>query len=121
MYNRKIIFGAACLGMLLFGIALITLGAVAPDLRDKLKLDDISAGMLFSILPFGILAGSLLFGPIADRYGYRIMLSLSCLLLFAGFEGIAYAPSKELLIVFVLLAGFSGGVVNGATNALVSD
>jgi FHS family glucose/mannose:H+ symporter-like MFS transporter len=121
MFNRKIIFGAACLGMLLFGIALITLGAVVPDLREKLKLDDISAGMLFSILPFGILAGSLLFGPIADRYGYRVLLALSCLLLFAGFEGIAFAPTKNLLIVFVLLVGFSGGVVNGATNAVVSD
>ncbi len=121
MYKRKIVFGAACLGMLLFGIAMITLGSVVPDLREKLKLDDESAGMLFSILPFGILAGSLLFGPIVDRYGYGILLTLSCLLLFAGFEGIAYAPSQNLIRIFVLLVGFSGGIVNGATNAVVSD
>jgi MFS transporter, FHS family, glucose/mannose:H+ symporter len=121
MYNRKIVFGSACFGMLLFGIALITLGAVVPDLRQKLGLDDISAGMLFSVLPFGILAGSLLFGPITDRYGYRILLAVSCFLLFAGFEGIAFAPSKSLLTLFVLLAGFSGGIINGATNAVVSD
>lgn len=121
MYKKRLVFWAACTGMLLFGIGLITLGSIIPDLREKLKLDDVSSGMLFSILPFGILAGSLLFGPIVDRYGYRILLAVSCLLLFTGFEGIAYAPSQSLIRIFVFLVGFSGGVINGATNTLVAD
>ena len=55
MYNKKMVFWSACLGMLLFGIALITLGSIAPDLKEKLLLNDIAAGTLFSILPLGIL------------------------------------------------------------------
>lgn len=120
-YNKKIVFWAACLGILLFGIALITLGSIIPDLREKLGLSDIAAGTLFSILPFGILTGSLLFGPVVDKSGYKLLLSLSCLLLFAGFEGVAFSSSQELLKIYIFFIGLGGGAVNGATNALVSD
>jgi MFS family permease len=109
------------MGMLLFGVAMITLGSVVPDIRMKLSLDEVSAGTLFSILPIGIMAGSLLFGPLADRNGYRILLAVSCIILFAGFEGVAFSGSVGLLRLFVLLIGIGGGAVNGATNALVSD
>ncbi len=121
MYKKRVVFWAACAGMLLFGICLITLGSVAADLREKFQLDEISAGTLFSILPLGILTGSLLFGPIVDKYGYRILLPASCLFMFFGFEGIAYAPSTILLKICIFLFGFGGGAVNGSTNALISD
>jgi len=121
MYKKRVVFWAACAGMLLFGICLITLGSVAAALREKLQLDEISAGTLFSILPLGILTGSLIFGPVVDRYGYRLLLSASCLFMFFGFEGIAYAPSISLLKIFIFLFGVGGGAINGSTNALVSD
>ena len=121
MYKKRLVFWAACFGMLFFGICLITLGSVVHDLKEKYRLDDISSGTLFSILPFGILGGSLLFGPFCDKYGYKILLALSCFLMFAGFEGIAYAPSHLVLKVCIFLFGLGGGSVNGATNALVSD
>jgi MFS family permease len=121
MYNRRVVFWSACLGMLLFGIALISLGSITPDLKEKLSLDDFAAGTLFSILPLGILTGSLLFGPIADKYGYKILIFLSCILLSAGFEGIAFTESSGLLKAAIFLIGLAGGAINGATNALVSD
>ena len=121
MFNKKVVFWAACSGILLFGIGLITLGSVAPDLKSKFKLDEISSGALFSIMPFGILTGSLLFGPICDKYGYKILLIVSCLLLFTGFEGIAYSPSQSLLKISVFFFGLGGGAINGATNGVVSD
>jgi FHS family glucose/mannose:H+ symporter-like MFS transporter len=120
-YNRKIVFWAACAGMLLFGICMITLGSIASDLRTKLQLNEMESGALFSILPIGILAGSFIFGPIADRYGYRLLLVISALGLFTGFEGLAFTLSSGLLKLFILLIGIGGGAINGATNALVSD
>ncbi|MGI8583170.1 MAG: MFS transporter [Chitinophagaceae bacterium] len=121
MYNKKLVFLSAYIGMLLFGMGLTTLGAVAPELKEKFHLDEMEAGTLFSILPFGILAGSLLFGPIADRYGYKWLMIISCIALCLGFEGIAYASSLFLLKVAVLIFGVGGGVINGATNAMVAD
>lgn len=107
--------------MLLFGICLITLGSVALELREKLQLDSLGAGALFSILPLGILAGSLLFGPIADKYGYRLLLTVSALLVAGGLEGIAFSPDSGWMKLFIFFFGLGGGTLNGATNALVAD
>lgn len=114
-------FIAACAGMFLFGITLITLGSVATDLKSKFQLNGIDAGTLFSILPFGILVGSLIFGPVCDRYGYKLLLILACIGMFAGFEGIAYSHSLYLLKISIFIFGVGGGIVNGATNAVVAD
>lgn len=121
MFNKRVVFWSACAGMLLFGICIITLGSVVADLRLKLNLDEISSGTLFSILPIGIVAGSMLFGPIADRNGYKILLTISAVIMSAGFFGIAFTSSGMMLKFFILLVGLGGGSINGATNALVSD
>jgi FHS family glucose/mannose:H+ symporter-like MFS transporter len=121
MFKNKIVFGAACIGMLLFGITLITLGAVVPQLNEKFQLNEISSGTLFSILPFGVLTGSLIFGPICDKYGYKMLMVVSCICMFIGFEGIAYAPDLSLLKICIYLFGLGGGAINGATNALVAE
>jgi FHS family glucose/mannose:H+ symporter-like MFS transporter len=121
IYNKRVVFWAACAGMLLFGVSMITLGSVASELREKLKLNELASGTLFSILPLGIIAGSFIFGPVADKYGYKILLAISSLCLFAGFEGLAFTLSAGMLKLFILLIGIGGGAINGATNALVSD
>lgn len=121
IHSTKLIFTCACLGMLLFGISLITLGSVAAPLREKFQMDAMASGTLFSILPIGILAGSLFFGPFSDHYGYKVILLTSCFFIFTGFQGIAYAPSLSLLKFCIFLFGFGGGAINGATNAVVAD
>ena len=119
--RRNLIMIITSAAIFLFGGGLITLGSVMPDIKATFLLDDIGVGSIFSILPFGILTGSLLFGPIADRFGFRIMLSVSCLLMGAGMLSLAYTDSFTLLRFGVLLFGIGGGAVNGGTSAIVSD
>jgi len=121
MKTNKLVFYSACLGMLLFGMVMITLGSILPSVVQKFSLAEIEAGSLVSILPFGILAGSILFGPIVDRYGYKSLLIVCSLLVLLGMEGIAWADTLTILNISVFLIGFGGGVLNGATNALVAD
>lgn len=121
MYKRALIFSAACVSIFIFGAGLTTLGSVAFILKERFNLNDIAAGTLFSILPSGILAGSLLFGPISDRYGYKLMLAISCICMFAGFEGIAFAKSLPVLKGSVFLFGLGGGAINGGTSAVMAD
>lgn len=121
MYNRRLAFGVACLGMLLFGVVLISLGSILPGLTEEFRLDDIAAGSLAALLPAGILSGSVVFGPIADRYGYRALLVTCTLVVSLGLEGIAFAGSLAQLRIALFVLGCGGGVLNGATNALVAD
>jgi MFS family permease len=121
MYRRNLVFAAACLGMLLFGIVFLSLGSVNNMLAERFHLDDSSIGTLTALLPFGILAGSLIFGPIVDRFGYKWMLIVCALMVFAGLEGMAFADSRGFIQFFIFLIGFGGGVLNGATNALAAD
>ena len=64
MYNKKVVFGAACVGMLLFGMVMLSLGTINTFLTDKFSLDTITVGSLAALLPLGILIGSLIFGPV---------------------------------------------------------
>jgi MFS transporter, FHS family, glucose/mannose:H+ symporter len=121
MFNRKYVFIAACIGMLIFGIVMAVLGAVLPSVIQKFDIDTIDAGSLFLLLTFGMLLGSIIFGPVVDRYGYKALLILCTLFIFLGIEGIAFAPTMGVLRLSLFIIGFAGGVINGGTNALVSD
>jgi FHS family glucose/mannose:H+ symporter-like MFS transporter len=121
MYNKKMVFIAACSGMFIFGIIMTTLGAILPSVMDEFQIDKINAGSLMSFLSIGILISSMIFGPIADRYGYKYLFIICTALILIGMEGIAYSPSFGWLRLFIFLIGFGGGVLNGGTNALVAD
>jgi len=121
MTSRRAIFACACLGMLTFGIVLTILGAVLPSVIERFSIDKAQAGSLFLQMTFAILTASLVFGPMADRYGYKGMLLLATALIAAGLEGIAFAGSIGMLRTSIVLIGFGGGLVNGGTNALVAD
>lgn len=121
MTSRRAVFACACLGMLTFGIVLTILGAVLPSVIERFGIDKAQAGSLFLLMTFAILAASLVFGPMADRYGYKGMLLLATALIAAGLEGIAFAGSIAVLRIAIVLIGFGGGIVNGGTNALVAD
>lgn len=120
-YKKSLVFASACAGMLLFGIVFLSLGTALTFVRQQYDLSELQIGSLAALLPFGILAGSVVFGPVVDRYGYKQVLLCSTLFIFFAFEGIAYAGSLRVLQAAFLLIGFGGGIINGATNALVAD
>lgn len=119
--RRGVLFTVACLGMLAFGIVLTTLGSVLPSLVERFGIDKSAAGALFVIMSFGILVGSVVFGPIVDLRGYKRVLVVAAAFIAFGLAGIAYAPSLSWLRVAIVLVGLGGGVINGGTNALVAD
>lgn len=121
MTNRRSLFAIACLGLLTFGIVFTTLGAVLPEVTARFDIGKTAAGSLLTLSTFGIVIGSLVFGPIVDRWGYKEMLVFGTAIVIAGLEGIAYAPSLLWLRVAVFVSSFGGGIINGGTNALVAD
>ncbi len=120
-YNKNSIYAAACIGMAFFGIAFIVMGSVLPALTEKYDLDAIGASSLVTFLPVGVLLGSLIFGPIVDRFGYKNLLVISTLITSLGLEGLSYLEDLDMLRFAIFMVGFGGGILNGETNALVSD
>jgi MFS transporter, FHS family, glucose/mannose:H+ symporter len=119
--SRKALFLLACMEMAVFGVVMTTLGAVLPAVVDRFGISKADAGALFTLVNLGVLIGSLLFGPIADRYGYKGMLAGATALIAVALEGIAFAPSMAVLRASVIVVGAAGGLVNGGANALAAD
>lgn len=119
-YNKIKVFIAACIGMSFFGISMIVLGSILPILSEKFSLNTGQATALVAFLPIGMLIGSIIFGPIVDRQGYKGLLIISSLLVLIGLEGVAFFDEIPLVQMSIFLIGFGGGILNGETNALVS-
>ena len=120
-YNKQLVFAASCVVIFIFGISLITLGATLPKLSAEYNLSEIDKGILASLLPLGILIGSLIFGPVVDRYSYKYFLAINVFLILLGFLLIAYSTSFLHLAISFVLIGTGGGALNGASSSLVSD
>ena len=120
-YHKNLVFTAACIGMCFFGVSMITLGAVLPSLITKLDLSGLQTTSLVTFLPLGMLVGSLIFGPIVDRFGHKALLVPSCIIVLLGMEGLAFFENIPLLQASIVGIGLGGGILNGETNALVAD
>lgn len=108
-------------GMIFFGVAFVILGAVMPSLLEKFSTDHTQASMLAGLLPVGILLGSLLFGPVIDRFGYKSLIITASLTTFFGLQWLALSETITSARISIFLIGLGGGVLNGLTNSLVSD
>lgn len=120
-YHKNLVFTAACIGMCFFGVSMITLGSVLPSLVTRLGLSGLQTTSLVTFLPLGMLIGSLIFGPIVDRFGHKALLVPSCIIVLSGLEGLIFFESIPLLQLSIVGIGLGGGILNGETNALVSD
>ena len=114
-------FVAACFGMMFFGITMVALGSVLPSLSERLLLTVANKATLAFTLAASTLVGSMLFGPVCDRYGHRALFLSSCCSVLVGIALIAIATTMPMLLLAYVLIGVGGGVLNGQTNTIVSD
>jgi len=103
--------------MFVFGVVLLLMGSLLPSLR----VSGARAGSLGSVPLIGILIATILIGPILDKVGAKPALALGLALIVAAIAVIPSLVSYTALAVAALAYGLGGGVLNTATNALVSD
>ena len=68
-YKTSAVFVAACAGMAFFGVAMLSLGPILGKLG---ALVGEGAHSLPSTLSIGIILGTVIFGPVVDKFGYKI-------------------------------------------------
>ncbi|HEK86814.1 MAG: MFS transporter [Candidatus Saccharicenans sp.] len=112
---------ACSAGMFVFGIVMAILGAILPELFKTLQLRRVDAGNLFFFMNLSMLLTTLFFGPVVDRFGFRIFLLLSSLVVGLSFTGLAFSSSYSGILISVIFLGLAGAGLNGGTNALVND
>ena len=120
-YSRNLLLVAACLSIVMFGITCVAIGTISQYLTASFAVDKIFIGLLASLFAAGALIGSVSFGPIVDRFGYKFILIFSLVFLFSGFEVIGRTSQLNVIRAMIFLFGLGGGIINGGTSALVSD
>ena len=117
-YNTTSVFVAACAGMAFFGVTMLSLAPILGKLNAVVGEGALS---LPSTMSIGIILGTVLFGPVVDKFGYKGLLIASSVLALAGVQGLAHFTQLGLLHGAMFCLGTGGGVLNGLTNAVVSD
>jgi FHS family glucose/mannose:H+ symporter-like MFS transporter len=115
------LMASACAGIFVFGIVMAILGAILPSLFSRIQFSKSEAGNLFFYMNLAMLAMSVFFGPVVDRFGYKVFLLLCSLLVAASLVLFSMASTYSFLILAAVLIGLGGGGLNGGTNALTSD
>ena len=116
-YSTTKVFIAACTGMAFFGVTMLSLAPILGPLNASIQ----GANALPSTMSIGIILGTILFGPVVDKFGYKWLLIISSVMALAGIQGLARCQAIEWLHASIAMLGFGGGILNGLTNALVSD
>jgi MFS family permease len=101
-------------------MTVVTLGIVLPEIRASLRLSEVQAGSLFSVLFVSASLASLVGGRLADRAGrFTVVLSGLALLALAGL--IAFTDVYAMALVFLGVAGVGYGFASVGLYALLSD
>ena len=107
--------------MFVFGIVMAILGAILPTLFSEIQFNKSEAGNLFFTMNLAMLVMSLLFGPVVDRFGFKIFLAVCSLLVAFSFFLFTTATNYTIVLIAAIILGFGGGGLNGGTNTLTSD
>lgn len=115
------LMSSACAGMFVFGIVMAILGATLPSLFERIQFSKSEAGNLFFYMNLSMLVISLVFGPVVDRFGFKVFLAICSLLVAGSFLIFTFAPVYSVILMAAVILGLGGGGLNGGTNALTSD
>jgi len=112
--NKNLVFIACCAGLAFFGVTMLALGPVLSHLGE-------GANALPATLSGGIIIGTIIFGPVMDKFGYKELLISGSVLALLGIQGLANLTDMPFLHLSMLMLGIGGGILNGETNALVAE
>ncbi|PAA09600.1 MFS transporter [Pseudomonas fragi] len=103
------------------GLDTAAMGFIAPALSQDWGIDRASLGPVMSAALIGMVFGALGSGPLADRFGRKVVL-VSAVLVFGGFSlASAYASNVDQLLVLRFLTGLGLGAGMPNATTLLSE
>jgi MFS family permease len=98
------------------GFSLIALTSEIPALKDRLHIDDSQVSMVMAAALVFAAVGSVVAGMLVGRFGSRIVLRVSQLLVLVALIGIGAVRSLGAALPFMLMIGAMIGAVDATTN-----
>lgn len=122
MHWRQVVGVAVCIALNgLDGFDVLAISFAAPGIAAEWGINRATLGVVLSIELFGMAAGSVLFGNIADRFGRKPTV-IACLALMAtGMLGALVAHTIPALALARLLTGLGIGGMLSCTSAIVAE
>lgn len=113
---------AICIAVnMLDGFDILAMAFTAPAIAKDWALDPKQLGVLFSVGPIGMILGSIVLGPLADRFGRRPLIlaciALASLSMFAA----AYCATISQLALARAITGFAIGGILPCINTMVAE
>ncbi len=105
----KVVFWQIAAIMLIVGVVSGGLGNHSVAYLTDLGHSSTSAALAWSIVMGVMIFGKLAFGPIADRWGAKIAMAISCLLFVISIFLLPFAKTYTIVIVFAVIYGFASG------------
>jgi AAHS family 4-hydroxybenzoate transporter-like MFS transporter len=114
-------FVLGALVILFDGANTIAISVAAPSIAAALKLQISTFGPIFSAGQAGLLVGALALGPLADRWGRKVLVIASTVTFGIFSLATAWATTFDQLLMFRLLAGIGLGGAAPNVVALASE
>lgn len=109
------------LSLLSYGLCISLAGPALGSIRQSFGVTEGAAGLLFTAQSIGFLSTVLFGGYLAERAGLRPVILAGQALLAAGLALFAAAGSFTVAVAAYAVTGAAGGLIEIATNTLVSD
>lgn len=115
--HRFALTGTVYACMFVFGVVLLLMGSLLPSLEVNYS----QAGSLGSLPLAGIFIATILVGPVLDVVGAKLVLGLALGVITAALAAMPSLRTYPTLAAAALAYGLGGGLLNTATNAVISD
>lgn len=117
----KAVFWQIAVVMLIVGIVTGGLGNHSVAYLTDIGHSPTSAALAWSIVMGVMILGKLTFGPLADRWGAKNAMAISCLLFIVSILLLPYAKMYLLTVVFAVIYGFACGAPLVLNPLLTAD
>lgn len=112
---------SAALGGLLFGFDFAIFSGTIPFIKPAFGLTDAQLGWTGSSIYIGCIAGTLITGYLADRFGRKLPLALSAIVFAISSVMMGWAPSYNTLIIWRIIAGIAVGAASILSPLYISE
>jgi len=118
---QKMVFFLCFMIVLLDGFDTAAIGYIAPSLLKEWGLTKAALAPVLSAALFGLAAGALLSGPIADRIGRKMMLIASVTIFGIGCLCSAFSPDLMTLTILRFITGIGLGAAMPNAVTMISE